>query len=106
MYTLTMISNLKKGSGDRIVGVFKTLEEAQRVIENNMYDLYEGSYDYAIIEEYEEKNFGLYPAVSGYWWYKVVREENDKKEYNADNVKYVLIDKPKEVELYSNFAIG
>lgn len=65
----------------RTWGFYTVFGEADRVLHNNVTDLHEGCYDYAVIEEYEE-------GISGYtgksWWY----------EYTEWLGCYTRIDKP------------
>lgn len=55
----TNASELELGFGDiRTVGWYKDLSVAEKTVESNAGDIYEGCYEWAIIEEVPE---GLYP---------------------------------------------
>lgn len=75
----------------RTWGFYSSFEDADNVIRNNVTDIHEGCYDYAVIEEYEE-------GISGYtgecWWY----------EYNWNLYCYESIKNPDI--LIGSFALG
>lgn len=77
----------------RTWGFYTVFGEADRVLHNNITDLHEGCYDYAVVEEYEE-------GISGYtgksWWYG----------YNEELDCYTRMDKPCGVDLIGSFAFG
>jgi len=74
-------------------GWFSSLEEAKRVVENNICDLNETCYDYAIIEEVDE---GIYNFAKFRWIYK----------FDKDTGTYKEISEPPCLKHLSNFSIG
>lgn len=94
----TLVSN-------RSVGVFPTIEETRRIVQNNEGDICETIYDYALIEEL---SFGLYPNVQIQELYKVkditVNGEDGKPYYNSD-LTYEKIELPKDFPMYGQ-SIG
>ena len=56
-------------------GLYKSLEDAKYIVENNVTDIQEGCYGYAIIEDY---NYGTYPHMNECWLYKW---DNGKKAF-------------------------
>lgn len=62
----------------RSVGYYLKLADAEEIVKNNICDLWETIYDYAIIEEIDE---GIYPFVENKWFYK----------YNIELNKYELM---------------
>ena len=76
----------------RTIGYFLTLEEAKRVIKNNIYDIHENYYRYAVIEEVEP---GLYSSTeSQSIWYKWTTRG------------YRRIQKPGQLSQIVGFTIG
>lgn len=59
----------------RTPGFRYSLEEAKEVVEENMCDIFEYCYKYAVIEELEPY---LYPERKNVWWYKW---DNEKEKY-------------------------
>ena len=75
----------------RCMGWFSTKEEAENAVENNINDIYENFYEYAIIEKVDS---GIkLPDVERYL-------------YKWENDKYKPIDIPIELNNISNFGIG
>ena len=95
IYVVTMMDDLKINQGDDdsmhkyIVGDFETIgffhdyEDARLVVENNMGDIYDCSYKYAVIEKIYQ---GLYPHTTP-------NEEGSRMfyKYNRDKDKYESI---------------
>ena len=76
----------------RTVGCAETLEEAQRWVENNVCDIFEYYYRYAVIEDVGP---GIYAATEATSiWYEWI------------DGKYTQIEKPKELEHVICFTIG
>lgn len=65
MFFVTTICNADEDT--RCVGYFKTFEEAENIILNNVGDINETIYDYAVIENIPE---GLYQYDQNASWYK------------------------------------
>lgn len=65
MYFVTTVD--PKDEDTRCVGYFKTFEEAERVVINNIDDIWETCYEYAVIEKIEP---GLYQYDFHPTWYK------------------------------------
>lgn len=51
---------------DRIVGFSDTFEEADKWVKNNVVDISDHIYWYAVIQQIEP---GIYPRVENEWWY-------------------------------------
>ena len=79
----------------RTWGFYSNKEDALFALENNMTDMWETVYDYAILEPY-------YEGISGYafeedrYWFK----------YNQEKDSYELIEAPEGVLHYASFALG
>lgn len=100
IYTITTLDRLVKtefGFPDfgntRTVGWVGNLEIAKEIVVNNYGDIWEYSYDYAVIEEVEE---GLYPLCKDRWFYQ----------YNEELKQYVPIQEPDWMKMYVNLGIG
>jgi phosphoribosylformylglycinamidine (FGAM) synthase PurS component len=76
----------------RTLGYFLTLEEAKYVIKNNVNDIHENYYKYAIIEEVSP---GLYTSTESktYWYMWTLRG-------------YRRIKKPEQLKQLVSFTIG
>jgi uncharacterized protein involved in copper resistance len=77
----------------RTPGWTKNRFDAERIVLDNIGDIHEGRYQYAVIEELPE---GLYPFSINEWWYY----------WNTKKDRYVLINKPEEMKMFKNFSIG
>ena len=76
----------------RTIGYFLTLEDAKRVVKNNICDIHEDYYRYAVIEEVEP---GLYSSTeSKSFWYR----------WTARG--YRRIQKPSQLNQVVSFTIG
>ena len=79
--------------GMRCWGFYKNFSNAIATVRNNITDLWETIYAYAIIEEYHE-------GIGGYnfnrWFFK----------YNQKINEYEPIDEPEELKHYAGFALG
>jgi hypothetical protein len=95
VYFVATIRNIYTES-TRVVGYFKTLEEAKTCVETNSGDIYEnGYYKYAVIEDLKP---GLYPQCQNpifYEWFG----DNDTGSYKE-------VSKPKDFESFIGFTIG
>ena len=94
IYTIMTFRNLIDGGtqGDRVIGYFRTLKKAQRIVEDNIGDINEDNYyPYAVIEEVEH---GIYPVSTVAYYYH----------WNGE--KYVPIDKPKELNHIVSVTMG
>lgn len=84
------------GENLRIVGFFPNLDDAVRIVEDNVGDINEnGYYKHATIEMVES---GLYPNNHGY------DRQTRFYEWNTDQRKYVRIDRRPEWEHFGNFS--
>jgi len=80
---------------ERTWGWYSSLKNAQKCIEENWGDIFEGSYDYALIEEIPEGVlFG--GAIPKEWWFKW--------KGTCKKGKYILSKKPKEYDTVVCFA--
>lgn len=77
----------------RCWGFYDNFEDAEMVVTDNITDIYETIYTYAVIEEYKQ-------GISNYnferWFY----------EYNENECGYCPIEEPKELRHYVGFALG
>lgn len=97
-YFITVFSRLdldEKGWTDtgnrRCWGFYKDKDRAFQAVHENLTDLNETIYDYALIEEYEEGISGL----TGF-----------RQFFKFDGKGYVEIEEPKGYGLFSGFALG
>ena len=77
----------------RCWGFYDLFIEAQNVVINNVSDIYENTYHYAIIEEYE---MGIFGATLNRWFYK----------YNPENKKYEPMSEPEQLKHFIGFALS
>lgn len=99
IYTVTTMDNLEPRNCIRIPVAFSTMGDAMLCIEENWCDIFETSYDYAIIEKIRLNM--IYPQTDkGFeeYWYKW---EGD---YETGN--YNPISKPAELKNVLGFSIG
>jgi hypothetical protein len=77
----------------RTWGFFDNYKDADAVVRNNVTDLWETVYDYAVIEEYKT-------GIGGYtferWFYA----------YNIETNQYEPIDEPELLRHWCGFALG
>lgn len=101
IYTVMVMTDLYQNSkikfpefGDsRIVGWYPEFDMANSAVTQNMCDINETCYRYALIEECE---WGLYHPANKRWWY----------EYNRENGEYALFDEPDFIKGFCGFTIG
>ncbi len=70
IYAVTTIELSKTYQGHkdrRLVAWYSNLEKAIECVKNNWGDIYEGSYEWAVIEETDE---GLYPHIFTEHWFR------------------------------------
>ena len=77
----------------RCWGFYNNFIDADIVVRNNITDLWEYTYDYIVIEEYE---MGISNVTLERWFYK----------FNKETKKYEPMDEPEALKHYSGFAIG
>ena len=76
----------------RTIGYFLTLEDARKVVRNNLCDIHESYYKYAVIEEVSP---GLYSSTeSTSYWYRWTKDH------------YRRIPKPEQLSQVVGFTIG
>lgn len=98
-YFIATIEKLPENSnsldtGDiRTVGYFNSYKDAVKRLHDNTCDLYEYTYNYAVIEEVGP---GLYPNVTSRQLFK----------YDKDKDRYFEIPEPDEIKHLCNFSIG
>jgi len=97
MYFITVMTKPKKGSmisdESRCWGFYPNLSQAKNAVENNITDLWETIYDYAVIEIIRP---GIaYPAEIVQWY-----------KYRIGSKKYEPVNEPKWAKNICNFAIG
>lgn len=82
------------GAGDRAVGFFHELNEAKRILEENILDICEdGYYPYAVIESTQP---GVYTYPRDEYWYQ----------WNNDEGKYEPCKKPDRFEKIIGWGLG
>lgn len=90
-------TNLLDMGDKRCVGIFSQLKNAQEIVEENICDIYEGYYQFAIIEEITT---GLYPYCETRYLYK----------FDDSQQKYILVspdsEEEKKIKDYTAFSIG
>lgn len=92
MYFVTTLDS--KDGDTRCVGYFRSFKEAENVVLNNVYDIWETCYDYAIIEHIPE---GLYQYDFHPVWYK----------YQKTTCGYVKCEQPEFIQATDvGYAIG
>lgn len=102
IYIVTVMERLEEDklgwieTGDvRNVCFFHDLEDAQYVVENNVGDINETIYNYAVIEEIPARK--LYPHHINQWFYKFK---------SRDEWEYAKIEKPDFIDECTVFSIG
>lgn len=75
-----------------LCGWYFTFKDAYRAVTENMCDIWEHCYDYALIEEVEE---GLYPSSTTRWFFK----------FNKEMMMYEPIEEPESLKHFSGFTI-
>ena len=99
IFTITTLNKLHEENnptdplGPRCVGWYKNHDDAIKAVESNRGDIWEGSYEYAVIECVHE---GLYGTDTEYELFQF-----DKKQ-----MKYVRIEVPKYMQHFCGFGIG
>lgn len=78
---------------ERLVGLYPELEVAQSAVTENLLDINECCYRYALIEECE---VGVYHPAYRRWWF----------EYDKEKDEYFEIDEPEFVKGFCGFTIG
>ena len=92
IYTITTMK--ENGRGTRTPGYFFSLENAQAYLEGNIGDLFEETYDYAVIEKVYPGIYAIEGRVE--WWYK----------FNIEKDSYEGIDKPDKFHRMLCWGIG
>lgn len=99
MYFITCFQKIGNGKygldigASRVVGYCSNYLIADSILRNNVCDIHETIYHYAVIEEIEE---GVYPTVKDRWFYK----------YDKEKDGYYPIEEPIEFKHYGNIALG
>lgn len=97
MFFITAFQELDSEIGgiknSRCFGYYPHFETANNAVKNNMCDINETIYDYAVIENIEP---GIHSIYTDRWFYK----------FNYKTGMYESIEEPKEVMHFCNFAIG
>ena len=99
IYTIFTFSKLDEereyspiSGSKRLWGFYTSLEESRDVVENNITDIWEYLYDYALIEEVEEG----FPFSMKRWLFK----------FNRETWKYEPIEEPKSFKQICNITMG
>lgn len=77
----------------RVFGFKETLAQAEYALNNNVCDMFEYLYSYAVVEEMHP---AIHPAVEGRWFFKW---DNEKQGFFA-------MEEPEEFKHYCNIALG
>ena len=94
MYFITTIQfKNNKLEDSRCVGYFKTFEEAEHIVINNIGDIEETIYNYCVIENIPE---GIYKYDQNAKWYK----------FNDLDEVYEPCEIPEKLDKYVGFALG
>lgn len=99
IYTLSVFEDMTIGNGTfshtptNTIGWFREYKDAKRIVKDNIGDIWETCFTYALIEELQE---GLYSYMSNRWLFK----------YNPQKDQYEYMEIPKEMEPFVNFSIG
>lgn len=80
-------------AASRCVGFFKTLEEAENILNNNVGDIFEFYYNYAVVEKMHP---GLYPHDLNFKTYK----------FDMEKKGFFSCEKPTALENTGSFGIG
>ncbi|MES3004931.1 MAG: hypothetical protein V4690_02345 [Patescibacteria group bacterium] len=77
--------------GARTVAICTDLQQAKKVVEENIGDIFEKSYDFALVVEFEANQLygGLDTEAAQYWY---------QWEGDSETGKYVPIDQPNEYQ--------
>jgi hypothetical protein len=94
IYLVTVMNE----KGDRCWGWLPTFEEAEDTVLENVGDIFECYYDYAVIEECLP---GWYHSHKQMGWYKAIFDTS-KKPYP----QVIKIERPKEYDGVFNFGVG
>lgn len=95
MYFVTVFTEFDEEYGigeSRCVGYLTTFDDAEYRVKNNILDIREYTYDYAVIEKLE---LGLYPIATSRKFYK----------YDGKSGCYLHIREPECVKRWNNFAL-
>ncbi len=94
-YFITVFQNYDEYGphGMRCWGFYTNFSNAIDTVHNNITDLWETIYNYAIVEEYYE---GIGNMTFHRWFFK----------YNRENDSYEDINEPEELKHYAGFALG
>lgn len=85
--TIEVVSKGNKAFTWRTPGFRYSLEDAKAVVEENMCDIFEYCYKYAVIEELAPH---LYPEVENSWWYKWDKEKEKYLPIETDDTIEIL----------------
>lgn len=92
MYFISGIESLDDESVSRCMGYYTTKEMAEIAVRENLCDIYENIYSYAVIEKFGP---GTHPECRERQFYK----------YDESSMKYLPIDEPEEFKNVKRFAI-
>jgi hypothetical protein len=94
LYVVATIAPSEKTGGTRAPVVCTSLERAKKIVETNEGDIWEFSYDLAVIETFIPDQ--LYSATDERHWYR----------WNLEKMRYMPIDCPEEYQNVSGFGVG
>lgn len=77
----------------RVFGFKETFEQADSALKNNVCDMYEYLYSYAVVEEMKP---AIHPDVENRWFY----------EYDKEKEGFFPINEPEEFKHFCNIALG
>lgn len=98
LYFITGFEKIPEGEdldigSSRCFGYYEDFVDADFAVINNTYDIFEGLYEYTVIEEYSE---GIHYFPEKRWFY----------EYSYNNRAYHTINEPETLKHLTNFAMG
>lgn len=92
MYFISGIESCDAACVSRCLGYYTTKEMAEIAVRENLCDIYENMYRYAVIEKFGP---GTHPECHERQFYK----------YDESSMKYLPIDEPEEFKKVKRFAI-
>lgn len=96
MYFITVFENVAEwpNTGDqRAWGYYYKFADAKRAVENNLTNLHENCYNYALIERIDQGICGYAEQMQWYVW-------------DYENQRYTEMDQPESMKRLCNLALG
>ncbi len=93
MYFISGIKSLDDVSGSKCVGYYTSKELAEIAVKENLSDIYENIYNYAVIENFGP---GTHPECRERLFFK----------FDESSMKYIPTDEPEQSKHIERFAIN